>query len=385
MTIGIIGGGIAGLAAAIALARQGREITVYEQAAHFEEVGAGLQTGPNAISALKQLGAFDAIADNAFSPPGIRIMDALNARQLTYLPLGERFEKWFGQPYRVIHRADLLAGLLETARTHANIDLKNNMCLKNLAIDVPETVAQFKNNHTARHKLLVGADGFRSTVRRHLFNDGPALFFGHTLHRALVDLDSTIGLENPHDVHLWLYPGGHVVHYPVSGGKKLNIVAATESDWQHRTWNCPATPAEVLSRFPHAAEPLEAILQTPEKWLKWAAAGHPSSPCWHRLNTVLIGDAIHASLPYLAQGAAMAIEDAVCLAHAVKTNTSLKQFADQRRPRTDKLVATAARHGKIYHLKGAARQARNLVIRASTTRQQYEGLSWIYRWSAPSI
>lgn len=385
MTIGIIGGGIAGLAAAIAMARQGRDVTVYERAAHFTEVGAGLQIGPNAISALKQIGAFEAIAATAFAPSGIRIMDGLKGRQLGFLPLGEEFEKWFGEPYRVTHRADLLAGLLACAKSCTNIDLKNDRTLKSLEVDKDKPVCHFSNDQTSTHALIIGADGFRSTTRRYVLNDGPPVFFGHTLYRALLPMSEFKNLDHPLDVHLWMYPGGHVVHYPVSGGSKLNIVAATESNWEHRSWNTPATNREVLAKFPKAANAVLDVLEQPEGWLKWAAAGHPPSESWHTKNTVLIGDAIHAGLPYFAQGAAMAIEDGVCLAHFLKSGGNLDLFTASRKQRTDKAVKSAARLGKIYHLSGPARLARNMVIRNTSTRQQYERLSWLYSWQAPSI
>lgn len=385
MTIGIIGGGIAGLAAAIALAKTGVRADVYEQSAEFDEVGAGLQIGPNAVSALKQLGAFEALEPSTVAPQNIRIMDGLSGKLLTTLPLGKRFENHFGQPYRVAHRADLLFALLDTAKTHPNIKLHLDSQLTRLDIEPDATTCHFGNTRQIKHKTLIGADGFRSVVRRSVLNDGPPIFAGHTLYRALIPIESAPDIANIADVQLWLYPNGHVVHYPVSAGKHLNIVAASEQDWENKNWSTPATPSEVISFYTNATPALQMVLDAPQSWLKWAAAGHPHSNQWSKHTTVLIGDAIHPTLPYLAQGAAMAMEDAVCLAHALKTGNGFAEYATARQERTKKIVSTSSRLGQIYHMKNPQRLARNLVIRHSSTTSQYKQLAWLYNWTAPDL
>jgi salicylate hydroxylase len=249
VTIGIIGGGIAGLASAIALSKIGKEVTLYEKSDAFGEVGAGLQIGPNAVSALKQLGVFDALESANVAPQNIRIMDGLTGRQLTVLPLGDGFKQQFGQPYRVIHRADLLSGLVEGAKACSSINIQLASPLAKLDIDAQSIHCHFTNGFEASHHMLVGADGFRSVVRRSVLNDGPPVFAGHSLYRALIPMTDAPDIANIEDVHLWLYPGGHVVHYPVSAGKSLNIVAASEQDWENRDWSTPAEPVEVIDYF----------------------------------------------------------------------------------------------------------------------------------------
>ena len=385
MTIGIIGGGIAGLASAIALAKVGKSVDLYEKTQAFGEVGAGLQIGPNAVSALKQLGVFDALEPLTVAPQNIRIMDGVTGKQLSLLPLGKSFEKQFGQPYRVAHRADLLTALVDKAKTCKSVKIHLSSSLSRLDIEPDSVTCHFTNSNTTSHQMLIGADGFRSVVRRNILNDGPPIFAGHSLYRALVPMENATNIANINDVHLWMFPGGHVVHYPVSSGKNLNIVAASEQNWESRNWSTPTVPAEVKEYFAKACYDLHKVLKIPENWLKWAAAGHPVAPVWHKHQAVLIGDAIHPTLPYLAQGAAMALEDAVCLASALSKGQSLAEFAGTRQLRTAKIVATSTQQGNIYHLRNPTRLARNLVIRSLSSDAQLKRLNWLYNWSAPEI
>ena len=385
MTIGIIGGGIAGLATAIALAKTGSQVDVYEKSPEFSEVGAGLQIGPNAVSALKQLGAFDALEPLTVAPANIRILDGLTGALLTTMPLGASFEHHFGQPYRVAHRADLLNALAATAKTCPEISIHLASQLSRLDIEPDATTCYFSDARKVTHKTLIGADGFRSVVRRSVLNDGPPIFAGHTLYRALIPIENAPDIPYIDDVQLWLYPSGHVVHYPVSAGKHLNIVAASEQDWENKDWSTPAQADEVKNIYPNAAIALQSILASPQSWLKWAAAGHPHSTTWSKHQTALIGDAIHPTLPYLAQGAAMAMEDAVCLAHAMKTGGGFPAYAAARQERTKKIVATSSQLGQIYHMKNPKRLARNFAIRHTSTKSQYNRLAWLYNWTAPDL
>ncbi len=385
MTIGIIGGGIAGLASAIAFSKIGKDVTLYEKSDVFGEVGAGLQIGPNAVSALKQLGIFDALEPLTVAPQSIRIMDGLTGRQLSVLPLGKGFERTFGQPYRVVHRADLLSALVTKARQSPNVDIQLSSPLARLDISESGINCQFTNAKEATHPMLIGADGFRSVVRRNILNDGPPIFTGHSLYRALIPMEQAPDIPNIDDVHLWLYPAGHVVHYPVSSGTNLNIVAASEQDWENRDWSTPAKPKEVTRYFSRVTGRLAKILQTPDAWLKWAAAGHPPSEIWNAHNAILIGDAVHPSLPYLAQGAAMALEDAVCLASIIKNGQNIDDFAKLRQPRTKKIVTTSRQQGSIYHMRNPQKLARNAFLRFTSPEMQLKRLSWLYNWSAPEI
>ncbi|VAV99599.1 hypothetical protein MNBD_ALPHA08-1868 [hydrothermal vent metagenome] len=385
MTIGIIGGGIAGLASAIAFSKIGRDVDLYEKADEFGEVGAGLQIGPNAVSALKQLGVFDELEPLSVAPRNIRIMDGLTGRQLSALPLGKNFEQTFGQPYRVVHRADLLTALLNKVKRCSRVEIHLSHALTRLEIEPDTITCHFSNANEISHQMLIGADGFRSVVRRSVLNDGPPIFTGHSLYRALVPMTQAPDIAHVNDVHLWLYPRGHVVHYPVSAGKNLNIVAASEQDWENRAWSTPAEPGEVTGYFSKASAKLADILQSPKSWLKWAAAGHPPTKTWNRHQAILIGDAVHPTLPYLAQGAAMALEDAVCLASFIQKGRKVEDFAQTRLARTSKIVTTSRLQGNIYHMANPKRLARNLVIAHTPPNTQLKRLAWLYNWSAPEI
>lgn len=385
MTIGIIGGGIAGLASAIALAKIGKQVDVFEKASAFEEVGAGLQIGPNAVSALKALGAYDAVEPHAFAPEYILVRDGLTGKLLNRLQLGDNFENLFKQPYRVIHRADLLNGLLETAKTYDTINLHTSKALVSLDLNKDTSDCTFADDTTSTHSLLVGADGFRSIVRRHIINDGPPVYAGHSLFRSLIPIENIEHIKDIKNVNLWLYPHGHVVHYPVSNGKQINIVAAVEQNWEKRGWSLPADTSQVLEHFKNAHDSLMAIISQPQGWLKWAAAGHPHSEIWHKNNALLIGDAVHPTLPYMAQGAAMAIEDAVCLGSHVKNQRPISDYAQIRQARTQKIVETSTRLGKIYHMTNPSRLARNMVIKSTSSNSQFKRMSWLYSWRAPDL
>ena len=380
MTIAIIGGGIAGLSAAIAIAQKGHRVDLYEQADGFHEVGAGLQTGPNAHAALSAIGLAAEMEKQATTPQAIHILDGLSGRRLSRIELGQRFNTRFGQPYRVIHRAGLINLLQKKAAANSNISLFTNRRLTGLD-QLPDAVRlEFADGQESRHDFAVAADGVHSVCRKHVFNSPPPVYAGHTLYRALCPADDLRHLPDLSDVQLWLYPRGHVVHYPVSGGRKMNIVAAFEQRWTGTGWSTPASPDEVTRLFHKAAKPLCRTLDTPGNWLKWAAAFRPPASNWIKRNIAFIGDAIHPTLPYLAQGAAMALEDSVALAHALDRN--LEQWERSRRERTGNLVSAAARLGRIYHLQGPLRHARNLTLSATSTSRFYKQLEWIYNWSA---
>lgn len=384
----IAGGGIAGLAGALGLARIGREVRVLEQARAFETVGAGLQIGPNAVKALDYLGAWERVAPASFAPPGIRIRDGHSGRILQQVPLGAPFERRFGAPYRVIHRADLLAGLVDAARTQSGISLMTASQVTGFA-DKGGHVEVDTGGTTLRGEALLGADGIRSAIRVALLADGPPVRQAETLFRALTPLDVTAA-DPLAQVTLWLCRGGHVVHYPVQGGKALNMVAATlGGDWPGEGWSAPASPDELSALFPHAHPELRQVLALPAGWQKWPAASRPTARTWTKGRVVLIGDAAHASLPYLAQGAAMALEDAVVLARTIQTGATmagaLGAYQALRLPRTTRIAGESLRLGSIYHARGPVRLARNVVLRVTRPENFLSRLAWIYDFDPTAI
>ena len=367
----IAGGGIAGLAAGLGLAHIGKSAHVLEKAPHFEEVGAGLQLGPNAVRALQWLGAWDAVAPHCVTPAEIQVRDGLSGNILQRVPLGSDFEKQFGAPYRVAHRADLLNGLLESARSKPSIQLQNNAEVADVSI--AETTLTLKSGKTHAGQAIIAADGVHSVIRSRLLGHQRKDPIGHTLHRGLAPIASIPASVNIDAVTLWLCPGGHVVHYAVSNWRHFNIVAAVE-DADISLWTA----------FQGACQPLADILDQKINWTKWPALDSAPAPIWSKNRTVLVGDAAHATLPYLAQGAAMALEDACVLSSklhgAGNIPSAFQDFSELRFTRTSAIQKKSRQLGRIYHARGILRQARNAALKTLPPTRFARRLSWIYEW-----
>ncbi len=380
----IAGGGIAGLAAAIAVARAGHEAEVLEQASAFEEVGAGIQIGPNGRRALEALGAWQALAPRAVFPRAIRIRRG-SGRRLGELPLGEGFRSRFGGTYQVVHRADLLRALLETARRHPAIDLKPSQQVSAYRLEAGTATALTENGEAHEGHVLIGADGIRSRIRAQLLDDGPPAFAGHVLYRALVDAARVPAEVDRDNVTLWLHDGGHVVHYPVSAGEKFNIVVAVNEDWNGEGWSEPSR-GEILQRiFADAAQELRAVLALPDRWLRWAGCDREPVSTWGTGRMTLIGDAAHPTLPYLASGAVMALEDAVTLGHMLPAaadapQATLRAWERSRQPRTARIVSSSHKLAEVYHAGWPLSFFRDQFIRLSSGRRGWKRMDWLYSW-----
>lgn len=344
----ISGGGIAGLASALAVAGSGNSALVMEKTAQFEAVGAGLQLGPNAVRALQRIGAWEAVEPITSSPPEIVIRDGRSGKTLKRLDLGKKFETRFGAPYRVAHRADLVQALLAVAKTKSTITINTNA----------EVIAR----DTCKGFALIAADGVWSKTREALFPNTSAVVSKDTIYRSL-----TQGTVNE-AVNLWLYPGGHVVHYPFGHPAKLNLVAVTQGE-------------TVENHFQNACDALREIL-TNKIWSQWPAAHVPPLPRWSKNNITLIGDAAHGTLPYLAQGAAMALEDAAALHHILlsehEAHAAFQKLTVMRSSRTSRLNKASQRAGKIYHLTGQLANLRNRVIQLTPSHLHLLQMAWIY-------
>jgi salicylate hydroxylase len=343
----IAGGGIAGLASALAVAKSGNVARVMERAAQFEAVGAGLQLGPNAVRALQKLDAWDVVAPITSSPEAILIKDGRSGKTLRRMELGRKFEQRFGAPYRVALRADLVQALLGVVQTREANSIT--------------TGAEFELVEHDRNTALIVADGVWSKTRESLFPAHAAVIASDVIFRSLSQDD---GLES--EVVLWLYPQGHVVHYVVGG--KLNLVAVTQG----------ASP-ELL--YAQACDELRQILSNRD-WSQWPAAYVPPLQRWHMDNVVLVGDAAHGTLPYMAQGAAMALEDASALLRVLKDEDDCKkafaQLSALRVARTRHVHNASLRSGEIYHADGFVAAARNFVLAIAPSHLLDRQMAWIY-------
>jgi len=377
----VAGGGIAGLAAALGLARIGAEAMVLEQSAAFSEVGAGLQVGPNAVRALRWLGAYETIEPYVFSPPAIRILDGPSGRELLAIRLGARFARRFGEPYQVIHRADLLMGLLSVAGSEPSIGIETSAQVSEVGQDRGNLILATDDGRVLNAAGVIGADGIRSTVRRFLPREGGPRYRGYAIYRALIPVEGMPEELVDDCVCLWLCPGGHVVHYPVRGGQSMNIVAVTKSQWNSDRWSEPALRDELEPLFAQACDALRALTLHPLIWTKWAGADLEPSPVWSRGRVTLIGDAAHATLPFLAQGAAMSLEDAVVLARTLRHNgiaDGFELYVRLRYERTRRLTLASRKAGWHYHVDGLARKVRNGLLKTMTPNRFLNRLSWIY-------
>jgi 2-polyprenyl-6-methoxyphenol hydroxylase-like FAD-dependent oxidoreductase len=388
MTIAIAGGGIGGLAAAIALARAGRPAVVFEQADGFGEVGAGVQIGPNGVCALHALGAWEALRSRAVEPRRIVVRDGLSGVTLNEIALGPAFAERYGAPYRVAHRGDVLAALLATARGQPKIELRPGAAVTGFDAGDGGVTVHLEPGGAFEAEALVGADGLQSAVRTRLLGASPPDFAGHVLYRALVPIDAVPDGTETDCVALWLYPGGHAVHYPVSGGACMNIVVAGEGSG-NGGWGVPGAAADVLACLPEAVPALTGLLQAPVEWRQWPAADRAPAGRWGEGPVTLLGDAAHPALPYLAQGAVMALEDAVVLGHCIAFEPSLAQafraYERIRRPRVARLARLSRRQGRIYHLSGPLRLARNAVMSAMPPGLFLGQLDWLYSWKGPDV
>ena len=379
----IAGGGIAGLACALGMARIGRPARVFEQQAAFTEVGAGLQMSPNGVRALRWLGAWDEVEPHCVAPSEIVVRNGRTGTVLQRIRLGAAFEKRFGAPYRVVHRGDLLAGLVVACHNRAGIDL----ALGKRAVAAAAGRLDFDDGHAALQGLVVACDGIRSSLRQQTWQGTAPRYRGHALYRALVPIDEVPGNVSADAVTLWLYSGGHVVHYPVSGGQAFNIVAAIDSRWTAEGWSEPGLASDLAAIFDQAANGLADILAAPRSWLRWAGYDLPELAQWTAPGLALLGDAAHATLPYLAQGAVMALEDACVLASSLATqageDAALCAYQAARKPRCARIQAQSRKQGGIFHASGLRAGIRDTALRLMSAEAFSDRNAWIYAWQPP--
>ncbi len=393
-TIIIAGAGIGGLTAALAIARRGLRVRVLEQATKLEETGAGLQLSPNATRVLIALGLEERLRPRLVAPEAVRVRKAANGRDLARLPVGRSLQ-YYGAPYWVMHRGDLQAALLAAVNDHADIEIELG---KRVQIVGPHpkgvSVGYLRNANTEDTTSigLVGADGLWSAIRKCLVEASTPQPAGRTAWRALLPAEAVPAEFREPIVHLWVGPDGHLVHYPVRAGGAINIVAITSDAWTGIGWSTRSDRDDLLARFPDKdwAQPARALLATPKQWLKWALYSCAPLQRWGRGPTTLLGDAAHPMLPFLAQGAAMAIEDAAVLAHALASApgggiaAAMRSYERQRRARTARVQASARANDRVYHLGGAAGLIRDLALRTvlggELLLSRYD---WIYDWRPP--
>jgi salicylate hydroxylase len=379
----IAGGGIGGLALALALSQAGRRAVVLERRAQFETEGAGIQLGPNGVRVLRRLGIADALRGNAGEPECIAVHDGRSGRALARLPLGAWLAARHGAPYWAVHRGDLHAALLAAVAGDARVELRTG-CEVVSATQADDGVqATCASGEMVAGSMLVGADGLWSSVRRTIAPQAQPVFVGTTATRAVIAAAAAGPLATS-VVGLWLTPGVHVVHYPVRQGRDVAVVVIAAEPWQGRDWSAPADAALLHARLAGFHPTLADVLGAVRDWRKWALHRLSPLPAWTQGRVTLLGDAAHPMLPYLAQGGAMALEDAVVLADALVQHANapdgLSAYERLRRPRATRVQALSLRNGRIYHLPPPLAWGRDGLLRLVPGARLVAGFDWLYGW-----
>ncbi len=381
----IAGGGIGGLATALALARAGIASHVLEQRAEFSAEGAGIQIGPNGTRILQSLGVSEALSPYVGVPEAIHVRDGATGAELARLPLGRWIAERHGAPYWVVHRGDLHAVLVDAARAEPRITLSIGAAAAAVAADEDAVAVASANGETWTGKALIGTDGLWSAVRTALLPECTPRFAGKSAARSVLPLQEVASELRTQEVGIWLFADAHVVHYPVSGGAALAIVVIVPDTHDDTEWSAPVPPAWVRERLPACAGLLRDLVATPQTWRRWALHTLPRLPTWTRGPVTLLGDAAHAIVPFLAQGGVLALEDAVVLAQALQGSgnnaaAAFGLYERRRRPRVLRVAKASLQNGRIYRLHGAAAHARDLVLRLAPPERLMARYDWLYGW-----
>lgn len=390
--VAIIGGGIGGVALARSLDRLGIDYHLFERAPAFGEIGAGVQMTPNAVKVMNALGLAPELANAGFLPEAMVGWNWQTGQELFRTKLHEVCPRAFGADFYHVHRADLHAMLSkDIPKERATL----GAAFSGLRRQGGRTVACFGDGTEYTADLVVGADGVRSVVRAELWGQEPATYTGHMCWRALVAVDEfPLPFVSPTSA-FWMGPKGHVVTYYVKGGSMVNIVAVSEnSDWVEESWNVKSSQAELLGGFESWHPDLVRLFErtNPDEIYKWGLFDREPMDRWSKGDVTLLGDAAHPMLPFLSQGAAMAIEDAYVLAEALdhfglaRLGTALDAYEAERRPRTARVQLEARERGRTYHLSSADElRERDLAFqREQAQNPNAVGIKaeWVYQYDA---
>jgi salicylate hydroxylase len=382
------------LTAALALARSAFRVVVLEQAERLEETGAGIQLSPNAARILIGLGMEEQLRAQVAAPTALRVLDARTGREIVRMPLGEVAAQRYGAPFWVIHRADLQAALANAVAQTNGITLKLGTRVEDFAAQATGVTVSARSAEGATEEqgaAFIAADGLWSSTRKRLGHGASPRFARRAAWRALIPATDVSHKFAEPIVNLWLGPAAHLVHYPVKGGSLINIVVIMDDTWNAPGWSEPASRADLLQQISKDdwAPPALSLVSAPARWLKWALHDLGPVPRWSRGPMALLGDAAHPMLPYLAQGAAMAIEDAAvvaqCLAQKPDDPTAaLRLYEAARRARVRKVQRLAARNGTRYHVSGTRAMVRNLAMHVLGGARLLHHYDWLYGWRPPA-
>ena len=381
----LVGGGIGGLAAALALARLGIGVDLLEQSAAIGEIGAGLQLGPNAFAALDALGVGEAVRRGAVFTDRLVMMDAVDCSEVGSVPVGEAFRARFGNPYAVSHRADLHGAIHEAVKQQPLIRFHTSAQVEALDLGARGVTAVTRDGRRFSADGIVGCDGVKSVVRATLIGDAPRVS-GHVVYRSVVP-----AADMPEDLRwnapvVWAGPDCHLVHYPLRHGEQYNLVVTFHSREREQWGVSDGSKDEVMSYFEGVHARPRQLLDRPTSWRRWSTADREPVASWSQGRATLLGDAAHPMMQYLAQGACMALEDAVTLGAAVRAcdfdlGAAFRLYAAARVARTARVVLSVREMGRIYHAKGVERLVRNSLWVGRTPERFYDAVEWLHGWN----
>ena len=376
----IVGGGIGGLTAALALGRAGYRVAVYEQAPEFSEIGAGIMLTPNATRVLRHLGLEAALDRAALRPPASVYRRFDDASVIGDAPLAEAMETAYGAPYFHIHRSDLLDVLLAAVRAQGAAELNAGRMARDCSQEGGEVTVQFSNGDAAVGDLLLACDGIRSTLRGRLLAGAEPRFRGQVAWRSLVPADGLPERVTARESVVWIGRDRHIVQYVLRGGSLVNYVAiAVQDEWTAEGWTLPAKRSELRAGFAGWHEDVQSLLAaTPAGALyKWGLFDRDPLEQWVYGRIALLGDAAHPMLPFMAQGSAMAIEDAVILARCVEDfddlEVALSRYEAVRRERTARVILQSRAQTGLYQR-----------LSGDKKRQRAASTDWVYGFDATS-
>ena len=383
----VVGAGIGGVATALACARSGAQVQLFEQAEKFSEIGAGIQLGPNVVRLLECWGLAQALGAVAAFPQRLEVCDAETGRSLGQLRLGQTMVQSYGAVYATVRRSDLHDLLLSAMLASGSVDLKLGSQIAQVQQHEQGVLLQTRDGQQARGDWLMGADGVRSRVRELMLNDGECRASGHLAYRALVQQSSLPATMRSQQVTLWLGTRLHWVQYPVRGGDWLNLALLVEgqTDPGSELWDHSASADELRGVLDLCCSPLQDLAQAVPHWARWSLLDRSPLSGPHEMaqgRLALLGDAAHPMLPYLAQGAGMALEDADALGQlmrepAVRGPELLQRYAQQRWQRNAKVQHRAIRNAGVFHADGVLRWGRNMAMRLLGERLLDQ--PWLYR------
>jgi len=383
----VAGAGIGGLAAAIALAERGIDVLVCERRSEFPEEGAGIQIGPNGSRILRDLGVAKFLETKVAHPNALSVRDGATGRELTRLPLGHWIAERHGAPYWTAHRRDLHIALRARAEAEPRITVTRGTEIVSFENRDDSIRASTANGETFDTALLVAADGLWSGLREQICGSRKTALIpvGKIAFRSVVPAGHLPPELVSNAVHIWLAPGAHVVHYPVNGGQDIALVVIADDVTLVDGWNSPIVADVVKAKVGAFAKPLRALVDKADTWRNWSLYRMPQLAHWRSGRAALLGDAAHPVLPFLAQGAVMALEDAITLANAIAARDgdiepALSEYERARLTRVAKVAEASERNGRIYHMKGASALARNATMRMAPPSRVMSGFDWLYGW-----